>query len=267
MRLYASPPEALSGVYAKLDRARIHLAELKRELTPLINPDPYDIRRVQGDDPCKYVYRAHAAPGLPRHIGPIVGDVLHNLASALDHLAGRLVVASGGVPDGSTSYPIHLTRPKRGIKISPVISDEILGTVDNFQPYGLGKWIGDYLFLIQQLNEFDKHNDMLLIVAALRFTWHGVPHGSEGPAGSRAFNDPLLPGLVVAELIFDAEPNYEPDLNLELEVRLAPTPELARRLKSRASGVFAPDLHNLLVTLTQHLDSLLWQFWRVFPQA
>ena len=36
----------------------------------------------------------------------ILGDLLHNLRSALDHLAWQLVVDGGGTPSQDTNFPV-----------------------------------------------------------------------------------------------------------------------------------------------------------------
>src|SRR4051812_25003416 len=102
----AGRPPALRSAYAKLDRARIHLRELEASLAPLVDPAAYDIRREAGPKPFQYLLRAHAAPPIPDHLGPVMGDVVHNLACALDYLAAALAILSGGDPNSRTTYPL-----------------------------------------------------------------------------------------------------------------------------------------------------------------
>jgi hypothetical protein len=45
----------------------------------------------------EYVFKIDEAPEIPPHFGLVTGDVLHNLRSALDHLAWQLV-AHGAEP-------------------------------------------------------------------------------------------------------------------------------------------------------------------------
>jgi hypothetical protein len=42
-------------------------------------------------------------------LGALIGDVVHNLRSALDHLAWQPVLRAGGEPDWRTQFPIFST--------------------------------------------------------------------------------------------------------------------------------------------------------------
>jgi hypothetical protein len=50
-------------------------------------------------------------------------------------------------------------------------------------------------------------------------------------------------------------------MECELEVRLAPSPELTRRLKPFADGVCNAAVDGCLATLWARVDHLLYQFW------
>jgi hypothetical protein len=55
--------------------------------------------------------RADLKPDPPLEMAVLRGDLVHNLRSALDHLANTLVVANGGVPkegQGGTQFPISV---------------------------------------------------------------------------------------------------------------------------------------------------------------
>ncbi|MXO75346.1 hypothetical protein GRI40_08985 [Altererythrobacter aerius] len=75
-------------VYAKLDRAAGHLAELARvEQDLLAAARPRVELDQRGEQPC-YRFRRDAPPG--QVIGAAIGDVVHNLRCALDYSACRL---------------------------------------------------------------------------------------------------------------------------------------------------------------------------------
>jgi hypothetical protein len=263
---FADRPPELRSAYAKLFRARAHLDELQRVLPPLLNANAYMIRREVGPKPFQYLLRAHADVEIPDDLGPIIGDVVHNLGCALDYLAAQLVVLSGGEPNSNTSYPIHWNVPKGPVKLAGCVTvkPEIAETIRYFQHYSEGRWLGDSIFIVQQLDNFDKHNELIVVASGVRFGWHGVPETATQPVDSRIFRNPIKAGVVVAEYVFDSEPNYEPDLNFELEVRITESRMLTSRLKGLAEGVYYASVDNLLDTLGRHVENLMWQFWRYF---
>jgi len=101
--------ERLAGVRAKIERAKQHVLNVDGAARAFLDSNPCeggtkrdpDTRRV-----LHYLVRVKPAP-VPLRL--IVGDALHNLRSALDHLAWQLVEAGGGTPTRYTAYPIMET--------------------------------------------------------------------------------------------------------------------------------------------------------------
>jgi hypothetical protein len=56
---------------------------------------------------------------LPLEVSIATGDAIHNLHSALDHLAWALVESNGGTPTDQTEFPLLLERPRDG-KRNPI---------------------------------------------------------------------------------------------------------------------------------------------------
>ena len=54
-----------------------------------------------GDQVFKFRVRAP----IPVDLSLVIGDAVHNLRSALDHLAWQLVLANGQTPTTQTAYP------------------------------------------------------------------------------------------------------------------------------------------------------------------
>lgn len=87
----------------KLVRADEHLQALNNEVVNFLAIRPYEVVTQQDGSrdniSAKFVYR-HAPPD---KLLMLIGDVLHNLRSALDHLAWSL---AGAKADRSTEFPI-----------------------------------------------------------------------------------------------------------------------------------------------------------------
>jgi len=108
--------------------------------------------------------------GFGRHAA-IIGDVIHDLRSALDHLAWELVKANGGTPTHDTYFPIKHSPPAcEGDDITPpptvvggigIAVAEILAT---FQPYSVNASdpTSTDIWHLQRLSIEDKHHGLLL---------------------------------------------------------------------------------------------------------
>src|SRR3954452_22105232 len=101
--------DRIVGPRLKIERANKHVADLQTRLKEFIASDPYT--HFPEDDPKTgdLVYRIavepHAAEGL-RDLALIVGDVVHNLRSALDLLACQLVGANSGQPHEDSAFTV-----------------------------------------------------------------------------------------------------------------------------------------------------------------
>jgi hypothetical protein len=94
---------SLDGVWAKLNRAGEHIDTLADAIGSFINADPQplalSVPYLDPDDGWHTVYGiVDEEP--PERLGVILGDVLHNIRSALDHLIWQLVILDGGQPKG-----------------------------------------------------------------------------------------------------------------------------------------------------------------------
>jgi hypothetical protein len=69
-------------------------------------PRPFDVRKVWDADRHRYEFvpMLHRSP--PLRLGVILGDMVHNLRSALDHLVWQAVLRNGGRPNRSHQFPI-----------------------------------------------------------------------------------------------------------------------------------------------------------------
>src|SRR5918995_3001656 len=98
------PKDRLAGVRLKIERARKHIRDLETETSAYLNSSPHPYQLRAEDDPATgdEVYRVRVLFPIPESIPLIVGDAVHNLRSALDHLAWQLVESGGGEPGRDT---------------------------------------------------------------------------------------------------------------------------------------------------------------------
>ena len=158
----------LTGVRAKIERARRHIRDLEIELSAFRENNRHSVVIENDVQAGEKVHRVRFITPLPDSLPLIAGDTVHNLRSALDHLAWQLVERHGQqAPTRDTSYPIYSEAAKfhsRGAqrKIQG-IDPAVLPLIEATQPYHTGY---DGLGVLSELDNFVKHK--LLIVAAAK---------------------------------------------------------------------------------------------------
>src|SRR4051794_37203940 len=88
----------LARVKLKVERAKEHIRNLESAVQAFRDTDPYGFRIEDDLQTGDKIYRIEIRRQTPDAFSLIVGDAVHNLRSALDHLARQLVIANGGVP-------------------------------------------------------------------------------------------------------------------------------------------------------------------------
>lgn len=182
------------SVDAKIARAVEHLAELEAERSRWFESNPLRaVPQPQGDGSREDLYLEVRVP-MPGSLNALLGDCVHNLRSALDHLAMALAVDNGADPyDFTVQFPICGTQdaffgrpnpktgrrprtPPRGTGGHQVraLSPSAQAFVEGLQPYHRGNtsWT---LTELQQLDNRDKHRSLLELSPEAIATFHAAP--------------------------------------------------------------------------------------------
>jgi hypothetical protein len=204
-------------VRVKVERAKKHLRDLAAEIlslshTTILVPDP---KTGVAPHPISLLHpnNFQRVPTLSFEVVAIAGDVVHNLRSALDHLAKQLVlvgltVAPPTVPLTDKElrqieFPIAETATKyeadKARKIKGMLPKAI-EAIDRLKPYKAGN---DALWRIHELDNIDKHRTLFTVAHDFLFTsdWF------DGAYLLKADN-PHFSGI---------EPNVEQDVQVEIE--------------------------------------------------
>ena len=229
---------ALGGVFAKINRADAHLKLLDEEWRKYLGfePRPYGFTIHMEPQSGNHTIYAEIVRSPPPTFSVIVGDILHNLRSALDHLAWELVKRAGGKPGRHTSFPICDTedrwlkdvvlRRRSEDRRSPLSGIEPDSAIWRFiqavQPYE-GAAYADAMTALRVLSNADKHRQLLIsgmfpdpddFAALLKWSPDAVLREQKIFLGP---DQPLKEGKEVAFLNFDpAKPN--PELRIEGEL-------------------------------------------------
>src|SRR5260370_40746829 len=92
--------EKLIGVRDKTEWAKKHIVYLNEAIQSFLKSDPYHVA-PKGDPNTGQLryYVTHAEPA-PASIALVAGDAIHNIRSALDHLAYQLFLIGPGSGSG-----------------------------------------------------------------------------------------------------------------------------------------------------------------------
>jgi hypothetical protein len=99
-------------IRAKLERAEKHISDVDAAIRVFFESRPYVIVAKQDQKTGDYVSYVESVRDVPVNVPLIAGDAIHNIRSALDHLAWQLVLSAGNTPGQSTSFPIFDTAAK-----------------------------------------------------------------------------------------------------------------------------------------------------------
>jgi hypothetical protein len=175
-----TPEPPLEGAWLKVDRAGHHLATLDQAIAAW-NQDgtqPYALRTTDIDRATGWAeIRLHESSPLPLGWGVIVGDAVHNLRSALDHLAWQVVSRDGGDPTEQTMFPIvddAAYWSKAARRRLPGASYESRSFFEELQPYQRSRdprmVKRQPLYVLRELSNIDKHRVVHPAWAAVRAT-------------------------------------------------------------------------------------------------
>lgn len=195
----------LYGAMMKLKRANEHLKVLYDHVNTFLHepPDPYlvtvepDEQHLGTGTDAADKFRLVLKPGTKlvptMEWGTMVGDILHNLRSALDHLAWELTVANSGPapadPVGGkwkrVGFPILTDRARwsdLGMEAVWGIGPDPAARIEELQPYNTGQDAPERqpLAVLHELWNRDKHRTVAVVVDMLEFRGLATP--------------PLLPG-------------------------------------------------------------------------
>ena len=160
----------LFGIEAKLNRAKEHLDVLDDEIGAYLRDKPY---RIVGEQHSEGNYWHHdifleVAAFPPDDIwGPLIGDAVHNLRSALDHLAWKVALpeARSNTPR-LIEFPIFLDDPAKDPEVRGALTAQLKrlrpeshAVIQGAQPYKTGDSLHP-LWLLQKLWNTDKHRTL-----------------------------------------------------------------------------------------------------------
>lgn len=134
-------------------------------------------------------------PAPPPELSVVVGDLLHDARSALDHVAWELVKRAGAEPDENTAFPIYTDeagyRAHAGKRIRGM-GEEMVATIERWQPWTAGNPSAAPLSWLRELSNIDKHRHLHLTVASVIGTMFDPPLPEVVPTYTGSLEAPVL---------------------------------------------------------------------------
>jgi len=171
----------------KVERAYKHIKDLEIAILPFSNSITHLVSFDPDPDTGKPVLQSNPLHTYDSSIPAITGDVVHNLMSALDHLAFQLVCV--GIESGLTrrqkmedikfpfAHDSHTYESKKTRYIEGA-TREAIEAIDRLKPYG-GKDGNAALWLLYKLDILDKHR--LILAVGSNFIMDGISFKANDP--------------------------------------------------------------------------------------
>jgi hypothetical protein len=217
--------ERLALIRVKVERAEQHIRDVEVARQRFFDSKPYRIESEYNSQTGQTLYKVFDLQPPPVDIGLIAGDAIHNLRSALDHLAYQLILINGGTPDKQTGFPIwqlstdYQAQRHRRVK---GMAQSAIDAIDVTYPYKGGN---DMLWAIHYLDIADKHHALLITFVNVSRVSFEIPSnlffgrgGVKGSVGGFSVPSGIGRPLKDGDVVFIREPDmhYEPDITLDV---------------------------------------------------
>lgn len=203
---------SLAGARAKVERARELFDALQRdEVHPWVEAQPYYVRWRFDAHAKRWSYDLiNQGQAPPPRWGVIIGEIIHDLRSALDHLVWQLVISTGSTPTRESQFPIYSDRPRnrqggmnrraRWAKMLTGVDHADATAIKALQPYRrTHRLLYCPLAELSALSNKDKHNVLLATLGA------AVGHEGIGPLLTFL---PLPSGARIVDVVSFTPPAY-----------------------------------------------------------
>ena len=217
--------EVRRGVAAKLNRANAHLADMGAAVEAYLAADPFAADRSVREDGRVHVITWTRTAPIPEMISLLAGDAVHNLRSALDHLAVELERLSAqrsshtltAKEERRPQFPVARSQSEFDRQIGQ-FSHLDLSTIDvlkTFQPFVMTPIQPEQSFLwqVSDLDNLDKHRMLApipispVMVTPLGHRGHwvaglSVPYAVGVEIGRFEFDDPTSAAEMPIEFLY-----------------------------------------------------------------
>jgi len=170
----STPPVAdvFSGARAKVKWAEQHIARLSDTLGDFLKSGSYRAS-IDPNTQSRFYEIVQTRP-LPESVPFLIGDAIHGLRTALDHVAFEMVERANRTPSQGLVFPIKDTRAEvldaMKSELQAAAGTDIVSLLlDGIQPHRDGQRPGHSLWILHRLDCVDKHRKLLTAVEDVGF--------------------------------------------------------------------------------------------------
>lgn len=264
---------SLDGPRAKHERGVKYLDQLHAEVSEYLGsePKPYRITGNFERDRREYVLKGEVIEPIedPERWSLVLGDALHNLRSALDHLIWQLVILNTGKKGGTENlFPIATTgsrywsiskngRQSLRDRALKGVSDEHRAVIDRLQPYRTPEFGPTKLLrTLRDLSNYDKHRLLNPLLCAIDAAGENAIHLSVNEDAGEVIGYSVQPFPPEGEAeILACElscPGENPEVSMDREPAVS--------IGFGESPIRASDLPRLGVTVGEIIESFARYF-------
>jgi hypothetical protein len=188
----------LDSAKAQTERAEEQIDRLYGELEAFFKLNPYRLVSEPNPDtpPGGYglLIRGYIDREPPIRLRVLIGEIIHNMRVALDHLVWALVIANGRTGNRNTGFPVcdspheYETNGLRKVKRAAAAAQAL---IESLQPYQGGKHVSfSPLYRLHHLDRIHKHRALHVIACAveLRKLWVERSWYESVPGAERTMN-------------------------------------------------------------------------------
>jgi hypothetical protein len=208
----------LSSVFAKTARSNEHLDELKERVRERLEPGDFTVSMELNAGATEHVWTFRAPRGTDfTEISLCVGDCVHNLRSALDHLVYSIAVHESGrnPPPDETVLAFPLTKTSAEFKKAKnrirTLSINLQKVIEKVQPYNrTTRGLPCVLGALARFDDTDKHRLLKVVALLPRFNstavgWENVEgEGHQIKVNGEWAADGLKDGTEMCRMLFSS---------------------------------------------------------------
>jgi len=239
----------LKNPLAKIERAKEHFETLDQEIRTFQKDNLCRVQHYEDTQNALYIVRIDI-PIVPLRFGVLAGDAIHNLRSALDHLAWQLALTKTARPFPRTEFPIVSkdTAEDRAYfkRVTQSMPDRACVRIKALQPYRRGAaFQDDPLWQLDKLWNIDKHRVIPV---------QGISMSIKAPTRANARME-----------TFDDYAVMTMPISFKPQMQLAPRPTAEILFGSEIDGLTVP-AYRLGEIYKYVAERIIPRFSRFFPQ-
>lgn len=274
---YFEPYHPMIGCQLKMTRAQKHFYELQEVRQAFLRGKPYEVVNESDVEPHHYVSRLKIRQNPPPELSTIIGDIVNNARSSLDHLAWLLVKRAGNNPTEpgfKPQFPIFTKDPfdrslyaktkawksalERWNRDTKGMAPNDIATIKRLQPYKRAEfpW-DDPVARLRELSNWDKHRELHFAgqLAGVK-DWRvkrTTGNVVVNPLYLRPLLDTVQDGAIMSRFEAYGTGGVDPKVNVELKLAF----NIAFGEGSPLSGLGVEDT---IEEIGRSVDDILWTF-------